>query len=197
MVTSSTVCSSVLLLSWSKISDLDLQIISGVLKPLLEFVGELSNTIMQSRDTIKSTSRRTVRAQKRGRWRSFLVRAFPPLSLAYLARYPSYGPVTQAKTRLGEGWGGGSTLLFMFSLCRIIGGSFWTYVALGWNINLLIVFQCRFIRERERQNCTSGNGTTFPVIKERPKSLNWSPEPTSLSHILKWAKLPWNLPITK
>ena len=56
MVTSLTVCRQYIL-SWSKISDLDLQIISGTVskKPSWEFVGELSNTIMKSRDTRKST----------------------------------------------------------------------------------------------------------------------------------------------
>ena len=49
------------------------------------------------------------------------------LSLAYLAHYPFYGAVKQAKNRLEGGWGGGSTLLFMFSLlsvCGIRGSSF-------------------------------------------------------------------------
>ena len=81
---------------------------------------------------------------KKGRRLSFLVHAFPPLSLAYLARYPSYEPVVQAKNRLGGGWGGGSTLLFMFSLCRII----------GWNFNgVPICRQHLFIHLGEERQC--------------------------------------------
>ena len=67
------------------------------------------------------------RVQKKGRWRSLLVRAFPPLSHVYLARYSSKRPEMQARHRLRgrEGWG--STLLFMLSLlsvCGISGASF-------------------------------------------------------------------------
>ena len=40
---------------------------------------------------------------KKGRWFSFLVRALSTLSHAYLARYPSYGPVIQARNRLEMG----------------------------------------------------------------------------------------------
>ena len=76
-------------------------------------------------------------------WRFFLVRAFPPLSHVYLARYSSKRPVMQTRHRLRGGRGGGSTLLFMLSLlivCGIKGARFWAYVVLGWNFNLLIVF---------------------------------------------------------
>ena len=82
------------------------------------------------------------RLQKiKARWRFFLVRAFPPLSHVYLARYSSKRPVMQARLRGGRG--GGSTLLFMLSLlivCGIKGARFWAYVVLGWDFNLLIVF---------------------------------------------------------
>ena len=56
---------------------------------------------MKNRDTRKSKAFR--KDAKKGRWRSFLVRAFSPLSHAYLARYPSYGPVMQARYRLEMG----------------------------------------------------------------------------------------------
>ena len=73
--------------------------------------------------------------------------AFPPLSLAYLARYPSYGPVIQAKNRLGRGWGGESTLLFMFSLLSVCG-------IIGWNFNgVPICRQHLFIHLGEERQC--------------------------------------------
>ena len=49
---------------------------------------------MKNRDTRKSKGFR--KGAKKGRWRSFLVRALSPLSHAYRARYPSYGPVIKA-----------------------------------------------------------------------------------------------------
>ena len=62
------------------------------------------------------------RAQKiKTRWRSFLVRAFSPLTHVYLARYSSKRPVMQARHRLRGGRGGGSTLLFMLSLLSVCG----------------------------------------------------------------------------
>ena len=61
---------------------------------------------MKNRDTRKSKAFR--KGAKKGRWRSFLLRALSALSHAYLARYPSYGHVMQARYRLemvGVGWG--------------------------------------------------------------------------------------------
>ena len=61
---------------------------------------------MKNRDTRKSKAFR--KGAKKGRWRSFLLRALSALSHAYLVRYPSYGPVMQARYRLeigGVGWG--------------------------------------------------------------------------------------------
>ena len=76
---------------------------------------------MKNRDTRKSKAFR--KGAKKGRWRSFLLRALSALSHAYLARYPSYGPVMQAR----NGWGGGSTFLLILSLlsvCAIKGSRF-------------------------------------------------------------------------
>ena len=56
---------------------------------------------MKNKDTRKSEGFR--KDAKEVRWRSFPVRAFSPLSHAYLARYPSYGPVMQARYRLEMG----------------------------------------------------------------------------------------------
>ena len=87
-----------------------------------EFVGELSNTIVESRDTRKRGSERVQKIK--ARWGSFLVRPFPPLSHVYLVRYSSKRPVMQARLRLRGGRGGGSTLLFMLSqlsVCSIKG----------------------------------------------------------------------------
>ena len=70
---------------------------------------------MKNRDTRKSEGFR--KDAKEGRWRSFPVRAFSPLSHAYLARYPSYGPVMQAR----NGWGRESTLLLILSLLSVCG----------------------------------------------------------------------------
>ena len=58
---------------------------------------------------------------KKEQWRSFLVRAFPPLSPVNLTRYFSKRPVMQARHRLRGGRGGGSTLLFMVSLLSVCG----------------------------------------------------------------------------
>ena len=55
---------------------------------------------MKNRDTRKSKAFR--KGAKKGRWRSF-VRALSALSHAYLARYPSYGPVMKARYRLEMG----------------------------------------------------------------------------------------------
>ena len=55
--------------------------------------------LWRSRDTRKSKG--VSQDAKKGRWRSFLMRPFSPLSHSYLARYPSYGPVMQARNRLG------------------------------------------------------------------------------------------------
>ena len=85
-----------------------------------EFAGKLSNTIVESRDTGKSKGVRKG-AKIKARWRSFLLRAFPPLSLVYLARYSSKRPVMQARHRLRRGRGGASTLLFMLSLLSVFG----------------------------------------------------------------------------
>ena len=52
-------------------------------------------------DTRKSKAFK--KGAKKGRRRPFLVRALSPLSHAYLARYPSYGPVMQARYRLEMG----------------------------------------------------------------------------------------------
>ena len=81
---------------------------------------------------------------------ALLVRAFPPLSHVYLARYSSKRPEMQARHRLRgrEGWG--STLLYMLSLltvCGISGASFWAYVVLGCSFNLLMVFWSRSIND--------------------------------------------------
>ena len=72
----------------------------------------------------KAGTREKVRGQKgckktKARWRFFVVRAFPPLSHVYLARYSSTRPVMQARHRLRGGRGGGSTLLFMLSLLSV------------------------------------------------------------------------------
>ena len=56
---------------------------------------------MKNRDKRKSEEFR--KDAKKGPWRSFLVRAFSPLSHAYLARYPFNGPVMQARNRLEMG----------------------------------------------------------------------------------------------
>ena len=56
---------------------------------------------MKNRDKRKSRAFR--KGAKKGRWRSFLVRALSDLSHAYLARYPSYGPVMQARYKLQMG----------------------------------------------------------------------------------------------
>ena len=57
--------------------------------------------IVKNRDTRKSKAFR--KGAKKGRWRSFLLRALSALSHAYLVRYPSYGPVMQARYRLEMG----------------------------------------------------------------------------------------------
>ena len=56
---------------------------------------------MKNRDKRKSEEFR--KDAKKGPWRSFLVRAFSPLSHAYLERYPSNGPAMQARYRLEMG----------------------------------------------------------------------------------------------
>ena len=89
-------------------------------KSCWEFVGELSNTIVESRDTRKSKGSKRVQKIK-ARWRSILVRAFPPLSHVYLARYSSKRPVMQARHRLRRRRGGGSTPLFILSLLSVCG----------------------------------------------------------------------------
>ena len=97
---------------------------------------------MKNRDTRKSKAFR--KGAKKGQWRTFLVRALSALSHTYLARYPSYGTVMQAR----NGWGGGNTFLLILSLlsvCSIRGSRFWAYVVLGCSFDLLIVFWSRLL----------------------------------------------------
>ena len=98
-------------------------------KSYREFVGELSKTIVESRDTRKSKpgDQKGCKKLRDDGALSLCARSGPPLSHVYLACYSSKRPVMQARHRLRGGRGGGSTLLFMLSLlsvCGIKGGRF-------------------------------------------------------------------------